>query len=411
MWCHRASLRIGIGAALVPLGPLVSDVRADYVFHDLYTLPQHVGSYGYSQVAAGGQAVGFDTGTTNHSHALLFGPAGAVDLTPSAFDFSTALGTDGTHQVGSGSGSATGGSTHALLWSGSAASVVDLNPTNLAGISESSAGGVGGGAQVGYASGTGTDNQHHGVLWRGAADSATDLHPAGFVGSLALATDGVHQVGRAWNTGTLADAHAILWNGTAASAIDLHPTTPGFTFSEAVGLGGGQQVGDGYGPATGGFGTSHALLWTGTAASIIDLNPTHLPGITSSWAVATNGSTQVGYGGTNPFEFHALAWSGTADSTIDLSSLLPADLRGQGVGAQAYAIDSQGNIYGLVMPEFSPAHVVEWAAVPEPGTAMLLALPTLLPRRRRIITDLSSPVRLAAPLAIGEGPERARVSS
>jgi len=55
----------------------------------------------------------------------------AIDLTPSGFDNSFAYGISGTQQVGGGSGSATGGNQHALLWSGSAASFVDLNPSGL----------------------------------------------------------------------------------------------------------------------------------------------------------------------------------------------------------------------------------------------------------------------------------------
>src|SRR5262245_61405655 len=60
-------------------------------------------------------------------------------------------------------------------------------------------------------------------------------------------------------------------------AIDLHPS--GFTSSEAFGVSGGQQVGVGAGPATGG--QIHALLWTGSAASVVDLHPS---GFTSSEA-------------------------------------------------------------------------------------------------------------------------------
>ena len=61
---------------------------------------------------------------------------------PHGFGGSGAVGTDGIHQVGSGSGSGTGGHGHALLWSGTAASAIDLNPTNLTGITDSFAYGV-----------------------------------------------------------------------------------------------------------------------------------------------------------------------------------------------------------------------------------------------------------------------------
>ena len=51
----------------------------------------------------------------------------AVDLNPSGFTESFADDISGTQQVGEGSGSATGGNGHALLWNGSAASYVDLD--------------------------------------------------------------------------------------------------------------------------------------------------------------------------------------------------------------------------------------------------------------------------------------------
>ena len=68
-------------------------------------------------------------------------------------------------------------------------------------------------------------------------------------------------------------AAAVLGGGQPAAAadylaIDLNPS--GFLNSHALGVSGGQQVGDGFGLATGG---THALLWSGSAASVIDLNP------------------------------------------------------------------------------------------------------------------------------------------
>ena len=53
----------------------------------------------------------------------------AVDLNPSRFAESYANGISGTQQVGSGWNPATGDYLHALLWSGSTASFVDLNPS------------------------------------------------------------------------------------------------------------------------------------------------------------------------------------------------------------------------------------------------------------------------------------------
>ena len=55
----------------------------------------------------------------------------AIDLTLSGFTNSYATGTNGTQQVGYGYSPATGNPAHALLWNGSAASYVDLNPSGV----------------------------------------------------------------------------------------------------------------------------------------------------------------------------------------------------------------------------------------------------------------------------------------
>src|SRR2546425_8460222 len=53
----------------------------------------------------------------------------AIDLHPDGFAYSEAVGTFGGQQVGY--GILNTGYAHALLWSGSAASVVDLHPAGL----------------------------------------------------------------------------------------------------------------------------------------------------------------------------------------------------------------------------------------------------------------------------------------
>ena len=70
--------------------------------------------------------------------------AAPIDLNPTdlGFQSSEAIGTNGTQQVGYGNIGLPGGNvgpTHALLWSGSADSAVDLNPTNILGITDSAA--------------------------------------------------------------------------------------------------------------------------------------------------------------------------------------------------------------------------------------------------------------------------------
>jgi len=74
-----------------------------------------------------------------------------TDLNGSGFGSSEAEGISGNRQVGYGYGSAIGNNYHALLWSGTASSVVDLSPN---GFTESFGTGVSGGQQVGFGRGS-----------------------------------------------------------------------------------------------------------------------------------------------------------------------------------------------------------------------------------------------------------------
>jgi len=61
-------------------------------------------------------------------------------------------------------------------------------------------------------------------LWTGSAASWVDLHPAGSTGSEALGTCGTYQVGWAQFNNQL---HAGVWNGSSDSWDDLSFTLPG----------------------------------------------------------------------------------------------------------------------------------------------------------------------------------------
>lgn len=183
---------------------------------------------------AGGRQVGYGekANSNNNYHALLWlGTAGsAIDLNPSGYPGSQAFNTDGTRHVGEAKGP--GGVEHALLWTGdTAASAVDLHPANLlslSGLLHSGAVGVGGGQQVGYGD-NGMGTGRHAILWSGTAASAIDLNPTnlpGLSGSSGFATNGTRQVGTAFSTANPQLTHAMLWSGTAASAIDLHALLP-----------------------------------------------------------------------------------------------------------------------------------------------------------------------------------------
>ncbi len=116
----------------------------------------------------------------------------------------------GNEQVGYGSGSSTGNADHAFLWKGSAASAVDLNPSNF---QASRALGVSNGVQVGYGSPTGQPNTDHALVWTGTSASARDLQrflPENLIGSRATGVDSHGNiVGRAWDA--LDNQFAVIW--------------------------------------------------------------------------------------------------------------------------------------------------------------------------------------------------------
>jgi hypothetical protein len=369
-----SKLRSGalIAVAFYCFGTANTTMGQSYAGVDLYVIQSLSGDpvyfpNGSGEIAAGGQVVGYPVNLAAPGGGGLPGdgllwtpPVGAVvDLTP-AGGGETAHSTDGVHQVGDGALPMIGGD-HALLWSGTAASVVDLHPTNLSGFVTSQAYGVSGVQQVGVGQiQQGTQVIEHALRWNGTAASAVDLHPTnltGFDSSVAYATDGIHQVGTGGGSGTGGHNHALLWSGSATSAVDLHPTNlTGYSDTFAFGVGGGQQVGSAGGAVTGG--QDHAMLWNGTANSAVDLNP---GGSVTSIAYATNGVHQVGGS-----DFGATLWSGTAASAVDLNSLLPF----ASDSSTAYTIDPQGNVFGIADGP-DGLHAVEWSPVPEPAAAVL----------------------------------------
>ena len=69
-----------------------------------------------------------------------------------------------------------------------------------------------------------TSQEYHALLWTGTAASYQDLNPSGFLQSAAAATNGTQQTGYGYTT--VGDVqHALLWSGTAASAIDFRVLT------------------------------------------------------------------------------------------------------------------------------------------------------------------------------------------
>ncbi len=242
--------------------------------------------YGYSALTGG-----------NHAIMWSGSSASAVDL-HALFTWSVCTGNHNGQQVGFGERPVYASTTqHAMLWYGSAASVVDLHPL---GYVYSKALGVHNGQQVGYSSTlpypgnmTDTPGYHttsHALMWSGSAATVVDLHPAAYTASEANATNGVQQGGWAY---TLAGGqHAVIWSGTPDSAVDLHPAA--FTDSKVTAMTATQQVGEGWaGPAYAAGSIRHALVWQGTAASVVDLNQYIPAGYTNAVATGVDAAGNV----------------------------------------------------------------------------------------------------------------------
>ena len=206
---------------------------------------------------AGDQIIGYGL-TPTDLHALLWTSRGVVDLNPAGFVGSSGTATDGTQQVGYGAPTGLIGlevpinGNHALLWSGTAESFVDLHPVGR--YDTTSANGVGGRQQVGWGGAFGSE---HALLWTGSPESVVDLHPSGFTRTAARAVAAGKQVG--WGITVDGSTHALFWNGTAKSVVDLHVfLPPGFTGSGASGI---DASGNIIGSATDAKGVGHAIVW------------------------------------------------------------------------------------------------------------------------------------------------------
>ena len=305
---------------------------------------------------SGGEQVGYAKFGSSYHAGLWSGTAASwVDLKPAGSTSSWAYGVSGGQQVGYAD---IGTREHAGLWSGTAASWVDLNP---AGSFWSYAYGISGGQQVGSTLDPLTDYYTHASLWSGTAASWVDLDPAGSDwGSEARGVSDGQQVGFAYFDGR---RHAGLWSGTAASWVDLDPTGTGW--SEAFGISGGQQVG--YANLAG---HSRASLWSGTAASWVDLNPAE---DTDSLAYGVSNGKQVGYayiGG----HAHAGLWSGTAASWMDLHGFLSANY----TYSVARGIEVSGNDvwvagYAMNMAVGREEAILWHNVIPEPSSLLALS--------------------------------------
>jgi hypothetical protein len=228
---------------------------------------------------------------------------------------------------------------------------------------------------------------NHALLWSGTAASAVNLHPAGYDASAAYGVSGAYQVGDGFSPTSGGFSHALLWNGSAASAVDLHPA--GFDSSGAAAVSGAYQVGSGILTSSG---ARHALVWNGTAASAVDLHPL-LSSIGSylgshGYGIAEDGSI-VGFAYDGNREY-AVLWSPLADfngnSVVDAADYVVwrKDLGTTYNDAQYDLWRSQSGNPQAVGGATDSAN----AAVPEPATPTFIILAVVSTLLRRDSTDM-----------------------
>lgn len=296
----------------------------------------------------------------------------AVFLHPDGYWTSTAQGAGGGVQVGR--AYRTNGHQIPVMWRGSPGSVQSLLPLGIESGTVYSTDGVSQGGRV-----QAVENQSdlRAALWRGSSQTYIDLSEPSWEWSDVFSVDGLDQVGRYVPT-FLGRSQAVAWRGTRESRVLLTP--PGFRDAGAGDVCNGQAIGGGTTPDS----EFHAIYWpslnatsailfephefyslglnglapgqqVGTVtrgfrqpvmATIFRGSPTdytiiHPIGYEYSFALATNGKTQVGYAelGTKR---EACAWWGSRGSFVSLHALLPREY----VKSEAYDIADDGTIVG-----------------------------------------------------------------
>ncbi len=373
---RTASIATSLGFALLIASPATA--QSSYTAIDLTPA-----GYGVANAVSNGMAVGLTSSSplAFSGRAALWTNSGLVDLHPALLLDDPTLGLTGRStitgsavnlQVGWGAGSATGNRSAAMAWRDTPESATILS---LPFASASSQAVKTDGVQiVGFANpyikdGT-TIGPTRAIVWDTATGTAVDLGDGGN-GAQALGVGGGQQVGYVFRGGI----NAALWTGNSKSLLVIHPKNA--VASQANGTDGFRQVGyAGYDVrvrieaprGTKDVRFNYATVWTGSVASATTIHPYPTNNTTTSFmhsfATAVSGPTIVGYAADQaangtPAYYHAIVWD-TSLNSIDLNAFLPAGF----VGSQAFSVDAQGNIAGVMSTADGQRHAVLW--VPNP---------------------------------------------
>lgn len=305
-------------------------------------LPRSAG-YGIGNGQQVGQALWTGVDPSSQQATLWTGTAAsAVNLNPPSHPASSAVDTDGSIQVGATIDPLGNSSVlfKAALWQGTAASYVDMSPPNA---NYSFIAAVDNGIEVG----TADLPQETAGYWTGTPGSWTSLQPAGYQSSQGIDIHGDLVVGEARST---AD-HAFVWNLTTHVNTDLAPI--GYQESLIFATDGIQHVGIAGNPS--GFNiVYHAGLWDAATGVFTDLHPA---GWDQSNGNGVHGGLQVGFVQAGSTQ-HAALWSGSAASFVDLQQFLPSNY----ISSYASDIDDQGNIIGSAYDGIT-TNAVMWVPV------------------------------------------------
>ena len=333
-----------------------------------YTTPTSFQQVGYMTISSGG-------GSTSQEAAIFNGPGGPITDLGSGAAWSGYAMPTGTQQVG------VNASNQAMLWSGSASSAINLQPTGW----YSSSGRAGyytattGAQQFGNAVQTGGGN-NQALLWSGSASNFVNLTPNAWAISTGygayVSSSGAHQVGTVSQPGAL--EQAAYWSGSAGSFVDLNPNGALRSFAlsgSATPSGGEMIVGDAAFTAI----HDHPIVWlSANPNDYIDLFP--LVGEGTAWA--TNGRYVVG---TARGAVSVFVWDSQTNQVTNLYDSTPAGY----VTLNTWAMDVAGDVIGTteVIPPGGqlpqpPEHASEWLLIPEPTSIGILCLTLVVALRR-----------------------------